>query len=144
MSAEKDEKKGGSQTGKRDQREATCTRPVEFYHQGQGGILGIRPNPSEGEGPGRCRCQAFSCWTVRTHRTPRERAPGGDLGYQEARSRGCSSASRVFQCFYSQHCPPSSISAMSEGLVKQRRRWGGRRREAFPLFRASLLGKSHE
>lgn len=32
----KDEKKGGSQIGKRDQREATCRRPMEFYHQEQG------------------------------------------------------------------------------------------------------------
>lgn len=51
MSAEKDEKKGGSQTGKRDQREATCTRPVEFYHQGQGRYSASVPTRLKGRGP---------------------------------------------------------------------------------------------
>lgn len=104
MSAEKDEKKGGSQTGKRDQREATCTRPVEFYHQGQGGILGIRPNPSEGEGPGRCRCQAFSCWTL-PEREPRVgilgiRRPGAEAVPQPAEYFSAFTANTVLPARY--------------------------------------------
>lgn len=58
-SAEKDEKKGGSQTGKRDQREATCMRPVGFYHQEQGRYSVSVPTRLKGRGPAAADVRLF-------------------------------------------------------------------------------------
>lgn len=119
-SIEKDEKKGWSQRGKRTQREAAGMRPVDSTTSSRGDTQYMYP-PIQRRGTGYCGCQVFNCWVVRRYRTPREREPQvGILGTRRPGEEAISQPVQSILCFYSQHCPTSSVSVMREGLIKPR------------------------